>query len=67
MTATVLSFHRFSTWAYWTPMVLCLAAGLFLGWPGRSAMGGSSSRGKPDETSSSAGAGVGPVEPVRSR
>ncbi len=39
MVATVLSFHRFSEWAYWLPMVALLTAGLTAGWPGRAALG----------------------------
>ena len=37
--ATVLAFHRFSEWGYWTPMVVLLAAGLACSWPGRHALG----------------------------
>jgi hypothetical protein len=37
--ATVLAFHRLPELAYWGPMVLLLAAGLGLAWPGLRALG----------------------------
>jgi hypothetical protein len=39
LATTVLAFHRFSEWVYWTPMVGLLAFGLALGWPGSEALG----------------------------
>ncbi len=43
MVATVVAFHRFSEWGYWTPMVALLAIGLACAWPGREALGLTSS------------------------
>ncbi len=43
MIATVLAFHHFSDWGYWVPMVVLLAVGLALAWPGRGAFGPSGS------------------------
>ena len=37
--ATVFSFHRFSEWGYWLPMVAFLAIGLACAWPGRADVG----------------------------
>ncbi len=37
--ATVMAFHRWSEWAYWTPMVVLLAVALGLAWPGLRALG----------------------------
>jgi hypothetical protein len=39
MVATAFSFHRFSEWGYWVPLVALLAAGLAAGWPGLGEMG----------------------------
>ncbi len=39
MVATAFSFHRFSEWGYWAPLVVLLAAGLAAGWPGLEEVG----------------------------
>jgi hypothetical protein len=39
MVATWIAFHRLSPWGYWTPMVVLLATGLLICWPGRDALG----------------------------
>jgi hypothetical protein len=35
LAATVNSFHHVSDWVYWLPMVVSLATGLVLAWPGK--------------------------------
>ena len=50
MVATVVSFHRLSEWGYWLPMVLLLAAGLTVVWPGRSALESRCPAPSPDAT-----------------
>ena len=39
MVATAFSYHRFSEWGYWVPLVALLTAGLAAGWPGREELG----------------------------
>jgi hypothetical protein len=39
MVATWFSFDRLSEWGYWATMVVLLAVGLTLAWPGRAALG----------------------------
>jgi hypothetical protein len=46
--ATAVASHRLSEWAYWSPMVALLGAGLACAWPGDDALGSPADRGRQD-------------------